>query len=131
MQRECREKTCHNVYYTYSSLQTRCPDCQRKRDALKKKPRKPIAQRGERTILYEKWRDTIARPHLRRVYGDICQECGRRARVWYDDEGREHRENLDVAHIIGRGRDASQKMNIKNVRLLCRDCHRLETDGKL
>ena len=121
MERAC--KLCGDTFTAYNTIQNKCRSCTIKTT-------KPIAQRGKRTQLYEKWRDTIARPHLIRVYGNLCQECRRPARAYHDDLGNVKYENLDVAHIIGRGADASQKMNIKNVRLLCRDCHRKETDGK-
>ena len=124
MERTCKVKACGNTFFAYNTLQNKCRE-----HAIASA--KPIPQRGKRTIQYERWRDTIARPHLIRVYGNICQNCKRPARKYHDDMGNLKEETLDVAHIIGRGRDSSQKMNIKNVRLLCRDCHRLETDEKL
>ncbi len=125
MERTCKVKGCSNTFFAYNTIQNKCRE-----HAIA--AAKPIAQRGKKTIQYERWRDTIARPHLIRVYGNICQECKRKARTYYNEEtGETKTENLDVAHIIGRGHDASMKMVITNVRLLCRDCHRLETDGKL
>lgn len=125
MERTCKVKGCSNTFFAYTTIQNKCRE-----HAMQ--AAKPIAQRGKKTIQYERWRDLIARPHLIRVYGNICQECKRPARTHYDEEtGETKTENLDVAHIIGRGRDASKRMDIKNVRLLCRRCHRLETDGKL
>lgn len=131
MEKDC--KYCNNSFIAFNTIQNKCHACTLKYTKKKHpKPRKPIAQRGKRTIQYEKWRDLIARPHLVRVYGNLCQECGRRAFKYLDDyTGAEREENLDVAHIVGRGRDASMKMVITNVRLLCRNCHRRETDGKL
>jgi len=108
----------------YNTIQNKCREHTIKSASL-------IKQRGDRTILYEKWRDTIARPHLIRVFGNICQECKRPARAAHDSLGNLVYEHLDVAHIIGRGRSAATKMVITNVRLLCRTCHRKETDGKL
>lgn len=122
MERAC--KKCGEPFMAYNTIQNKCRQCTLK-------TAKPIAQRGDRTKLYEKWRDTIARPHLIRVHGNICQECKRPARQYHDSLGNLKEATLDVAHIVGRGRDASKKMDIKNVRLLCRPCHRLETDGKL
>ncbi len=125
MERTCKVKGCTNTFFAYSTLQNKCRE-----HAIQ--AAKPIAQRGKKTIQYERWRDTIARPHLIRVYGNICQECKRPARSYYDEEtGETKTENLDVAHIKGRGSNHALKMVITNVRLLCRPCHRLETDGKL
>lgn len=124
MQRTCKVKGCSNTFFAYNTIQNKCRE-----HAIQ--AAKPIAQRGDRTKLYEKWRDTIARPHLIRVYGNICQECKRPARKYHDSLGNLKEATLDVAHIVGRGRDSSKKMDIKNVRLLCRPCHRKETDGKL
>lgn len=124
MERTCKVKGCSNTFFAYNTIQNKCRE-----HAIA--AAKPITQRGKRTIQYEKWRDLVARPHLIRVYGNICQECKRPARKRHDDMGNLVEETLDVAHIKGRGSSPSTKMEITNVRLLCRSCHRLETDGKL
>ena len=124
MERTCKVKGCSNTFFAYNTIQNKCRE-----HAIQ--AAKPIAQRGKKTIQYEKWRDLIARPHLIRVFGNICQNCKRPARKYHDDMGNLKEETLDVAHIKGRGSSPSTKMVITNVRLLCRDCHRLETDGKL
>lgn len=124
MERTCKIKGCSNTFYAYNTIQNKCRE-----HAIA--AAKPIKQRGGRTIQYERWRDTIARPHLIRTQGNICQECRRPARAYHDELGNVKYESLDVAHIIGRGASAATKMVITNVRLLCRKCHRKETDGKL
>lgn len=121
MKRKC--KLCKSEFTAYNTIQNKCFTCTRKTS-------KPIPKRGKVTQQYEKWRDLIARPHLIRTQGNLCQNCGRRARAYHDNLGNVQHETLDVAHIIGRGRDASKRMDIDNVRLLCRSCHRKETDGK-
>lgn len=83
-------------------------------------PRKRITQRGQKTLEYETWRDTVAKPYLDKKYGHVCaiKEC------WAIVA-------LDVAHIQGRGSHPGLKTNVRNVRWLCRYHHSLETDGKL
>jgi len=114
MIRTCKD--CKDEYNTFSNLQTRCPTCQRQH--INPKQQKPIKQKGKRSIQYEKWRDFIGKPHLIRVYGNQCTWCGR---------SKEHLDMLgiplDVDHIKTRGSHSELKMDIKNVRLLCRDCH--------
>lgn len=82
------------------------------------KPRKPIAKRGKRTIEYEHWRDTVAKPHLDSTTGRICQVLGCNVT-----------EYLEVDHIATRGSRADLKMNTGNVRYLCHPHHREITDG--
>ncbi len=75
-------------------------------------PKKPkrIRRYGKKTIAYNEWRDTIARPYLIEKYGNKCAMCGE---TW----------RLDVDHIQKRGSHPELKMNLENVRLLCRPCH--------
>lgn len=82
---------------------------------LMHKPRKPIKKKGKRTIEYEEWRDTIARPYLIKTYGEICAECkGKRC----------GNKQLDVDHILNRGSHYGLKMSLTNVQLLGRyPCH--------
>jgi hypothetical protein len=88
------------------------------------KQRKPIAQKGKKTIEYEKWRDIVARPYLDEKYGIGCFDCGilPPLKPYSDTERYRH----DVAHIVGRGRDITKKMVLTNVRYKCRRCHQAE-----
>jgi hypothetical protein len=88
-----------------------------------KRSQKRIKQKGDKTIVYENWRDTIARPFLIKRDGEICQICfGTRC----------GNRQLDVAHILGRGGHHEHKMDINNVRLVGRNpCHREETDHQV
>lgn len=74
------------------------------------KPRKPITQHGKRAIAYETWRDEVAIPYLDSHFGHFCAWCNAT-------------ENLDVDHIKTRGSRADLKMDVNNVRFLCRSCH--------
>ena len=82
---------------------------------MQHKPRKPIKQRGKRTIEYENWRDNVARPHLDKK-GRRCAQCGAVG------------VPLDVDHIKNRGSHYHLRMNLSNVQYLCRPCHRGKTD---
>lgn len=74
------------------------------------KPRKAIEQKGNKTIEYEHWRDNVAKPYLNDKYGYHCALC------W-------SQEALDVDHIQKRGSHPELKMELSNVRYLCRPCH--------
>ncbi|ATW62216.1 HNH endonuclease [TM7 phage DolZOral124_53_65] len=121
-QRACKD--CGETFTAYTTLQSRCRKCTYSRT-------KPITRRGKKTKRYEKWCDLVARPHLIRTQGNMCQNCLRSAIKYHDYAGNLVEETLDVAHIKSRGSSPSTRMDVKNVRLLCRVCHRLETDGKL
>lgn len=84
------------------------------------KATKPIKQKGKRTIEYEKWRDTVARPYLIKKYGEVCAECkGVRC----------GNIQLDVDHIKNRGSHYHLRMSLSNVQLLGRyPCHQEKTD---
>lgn len=79
-------------------------------------PKKPkrIKQKGKRTIEYEHWRDTVAKPYLDKTSGHRCVECGTS-------------EGLDVAHKATRGSRADLKMVLSNVQWKCRTCHQKES----
>lgn len=79
------------------------------------KPRKPITQRGKKTIEYEHWRDTVARPYLIARYGLRCALCsGIRC----------GNKQLDVDHKKKRGSNPALKMDLNNVQLVGRfPCH--------
>lgn len=88
---------------------------------VRHKPRKPIKvyklpkKRGKRTIEYDKWRDTVAKPYLDKTFGHRCVDCGAT-------------EGLTVDHIKNRGSRADLKMKLSNVQYLCWQCHRGKTD---
>lgn len=87
---------------------------------MQHKPRKPIPQKGKRTIEYEKWRDEVARPYLVKKYGRRCAACGGK---------RCGNKRLDVDHIKNRGSHYHLRMDLKNVQLLGRfPCHVEKTD---
>ncbi len=76
------------------------------------KPRKPIKvnklpnKKGKKTITYEHWRDTVAKPYLDNTFRHKCADCGAT-------------EGLTVDHIRTRGSRADLKMDLKNVQYLC------------
>lgn len=105
-------KICGTRIKVYNTIQNKCRDCTLKNA-------KPIRQVGKETKLYNTWRDTVAIPYLTERYGYKCDHC-KRSDV-----------HLDVAHKKTRGARHDLKFNVMNVRFLCRDCHRKETDGKL
>jgi len=78
----------------------------------KANPKKPkrIKQIGKGTIKYNQWRDSVAKPYLF-TQGNFCAICGKASK------------HLDVDHIKKRGSHPQLKMNIDNVRLVCRSCH--------
>lgn len=75
-----------------------------------KKPPKRIKQIGKRTLTYNQWRDKVAKPYLDSAYGRLCKWCG-------------SRDELDIDHILPRGSHPELKMDLGNVRYLCRRCH--------
>jgi 5-methylcytosine-specific restriction endonuclease McrA len=81
------------------------------------KKNKPITKRGKRTLEYEAFRDTVAKPYLDKRYGHICYKCG-------------SPDNLDVHHKQKRGSHVTEKMNVVNLIYLCRSCHNKEHDKK-
>lgn len=106
-------KICGIRIKAYSSLQNKCFPCT-------KKAYKPIAKKGRETLLYEKWRDAVAKPYLDKRYGHICSM-----------RGCSESEGLEVDHIKTRGSRHDLKFDVKNVQYLCFYHHRLKTDGKL
>lgn len=91
-----------------------------------RRPRKPIAQRktikkrGKRTIEYEEWRDTVARPYLLEKYGEVCADC---------KGARCGNMQLDVEHIKGKGSHPELKMVLSNLQLMGRfPCHYEKTN---
>lgn len=74
------------------------------------KARKPIKQKGKRTVKYEAFRDNVVRPYLDKTYGHRCVECGAT-------------NNLDVQHKQKRGSHPELKMELSNLEYLCRSCH--------
>lgn len=83
------------------------------------KPRKPIRQKGRRTLEYEQWRDNVARPYLDRTKGIACEQCFKLPPMKNEFEYYRH----DVDHIEARGSNPDKKMQLSNVRYLCRICH--------
>ena len=115
VQRMC--KSCGRSIIVWSTVQTRCPKCQKARS--KAKPPKPIRKVGKETLKYNAWRDTIAKPYLDKHYGHICavRDCPMT-------------DGLEVDHIKTRGARHDLKYDVKNVRYLCHIHHREVTDGK-
>lgn len=63
-----------------------------------------------------KWRDEVAIPYLDEKFGHVCSAEGCYSSV------------VDVAHILGRGSHPHLKMELSNVKYLCRK-HHLEQHG--
>lgn len=131
-------KDCPNEFLAYSTVQNRCAQCTIKRQKPRKvsysqptvrKPlkrsTKPIRQKGKATIEYEKWRDTVAKPYLDKTFGIDCSKCGAPPPV-NEETGVQYRHDVD--HIKKRGSHQELRMVLSNVRYLCRNCHREETD---
>ncbi len=78
------------------------------------KKNKAIKQRGKKTEIYETFRDKVAKPYLDKKYGHVCSF-----------KGCTETENLDVDHIKTRGAHPELKMDVKNLRYLCRYHHSL------
>jgi hypothetical protein len=76
------------------------------------KKKKPLKKIGKRTLIYEDWKHSTAKPYLDRVYGHVCS---------YD--GCNETKNLDVDHIKNRSTHPKLKMDLTNVRYLCRLHH--------
>lgn len=121
-------KGCGRSIIIFNTAQTRCAKCQQARSKAKppkplKRSTKPIKQKGKETMEYDRWRDEVARPFLIQEYGEVCQ---------IDFGARCGNQQLDVAHIDGRGSHHALKMNLANVRLVGRyPCHREETDHQV
>lgn len=75
-------------------------------------PKKPkrIKQIGRRGLKYNDWRDNVAKPYLIAKNGYKCVICG-------------SQKKLDIDHILKRGSHPELKMDLNNVRFLCRSCH--------
>lgn len=102
-------KQCSRTFPQYNTAQSLCGVCSFNK-YFKDKKQKPITKRGKRQVEYEKWRDTVAIPYLKQQYGYKCDWCGAT-------------DQLDVDHIKPRGSRPDLKMELSNVRFLCRKCH--------
>lgn len=78
------------------------------------KKKKSLKKIGKRTLIYEEWKNSTAKPYLDATYGHICSY-----------EGCNETKNLDVDHIKPRGSHPKLKMELTNVRYLCRYHHSL------
>jgi len=84
------------------------------------KKHKPISKRGKQTILYETFRDTVAKPYLDGRFGHVCSM-----------KGCDMTEGLEINHIKSRGAHYDLKYALDNLEYLCHYHHMLYTDGKL
>lgn len=77
--------------------------------------KKPMNIKGKKTLAYEKWRDTVARPYLDKTFGHKCAKCG-------------GTENLEVDHIENRSTHPDKIMSLENIQYLCAyPCHHNKT----
>lgn len=95
-------KVCSSPWH----YQTFCPQKKTKRP-------KPLGRSG---LEYKEWRDTVAMPYLDKKFGHVCSV-----------EGCFITNPLDVDHIVKRGSHAELKVNLNNVRYLCRPHHQAVT----
>lgn len=104
-------KACGRTFPSYTTVQSLCGVCSYNK-YFKDKKRKPITKRGKRQVEYEQWRDQEAIPYLDKNYGHVCAvtNCF-------------ETEHLDVDHIQKRGSHPELKMELTNVRFLCRKHH--------
>ena len=79
--------------------------------------RKPISKRGKKALEWQAFRDTIAIPYLDKKYGHVCSV-----------KGCTETTNLDVDHIKTRGAHPELRLDVKNLRYLCRR-HHIEVTG--
>lgn len=105
-------KLCSASFTAYSTLQNKCRQCTYR-------TAKPIKKQGKEYAKYERWKKKVAIPYLDTYYGRKCDHCKKAS------------DSLDVAHKLTRGARHDLKYSVTNVRYLCRECHRKETDGKL
>lgn len=80
----------------------------------KERKRKPISHRGKQALIYEAFRDKVAIPYLDERYGHVCSF-----------KGCNKTEGLDVDHIRPRGSNPHLKLEVTNLRYLCREHHSL------
>lgn len=122
-----RCKDCPQTIIQYTSTQNRCTRClyarQKSKSVANPRKSKPIRQKGKRTLEYERWRDTVAKPYLDKTYGRVCSSCA---------GSRCGNNQLDVDHIQNRGSHPELRMELSNVRYLGRfPCHYEKTAGIL
>lgn len=84
------------------------------------KKRQKISQFGKHAKAWAAFRDKVAKPYLDMKFGHVC------AVAWCTET-----KNLDVDHIKGRGSHPRLRYDVNNLQYLCRNHHRLKTDGKL
>lgn len=101
-----QSKPCTNCNYV-GHRRFNCP--------LRQKPslsiKAPMRKKGRKTLAYEEWRDTVAKPYLDKIFGHKCAQCGRT-------------ENLEIDHIKNRSTHPEDIMNLENVQYLCAyPCH--------
>lgn len=97
-------KNCASLTHSHFS----CP--KRARKPLRAK--RPMNKRGRKTIEYEAWRDSVAKPYLDKTYGHICSH-----------NGCEETEGLQVDHRRNRSTHPHLVMNLDNVQYLCAPHH--------
>lgn len=109
---------CGKQFVRYDTIQKLCGVCsiaKAKEDPAK--PRKAIKQEGKQAETWRVFRDKVAIPYLDNKYGHICSV-----------RGCSETENLDVDHIKPRGSHPELRLDVKNLRYLCR-AHHIERTG--
>lgn len=91
--------------------------CWRKAKTVPKAKKRP-SPIGKKGLAYIEWRDTVAKPYLDKKFGHRCY------RKWCRATG-----DLDVGHILGRGSNPKLRMELTNVRWVCRKHHIEEHNG--
>lgn len=86
-----------------------------------------MKQVGKQGNIYRVWLHNVARPYLDKRYGRDCALC--KAPPPVNEETGEVGYH-DVDHIKKRGSNPQLKMSVHNIRYLCGNCHRNETDKK-
>ena len=88
---------------------------------MQHKQRKPINQKGKKSLELDAWVRDVARPYLDEKYGRVCAACGGE---------RCGNKQLDVDHIKNKGSNYHLRMVLSNVQYLGRwPCHREKTDN--
>ena len=72
--------------------------------------------KGKKTLAYEHWRDTEAKPYLDKTFGHVCNVVGC-----------DVTERLDVDHILNRSTHPDLVRSLTNVQYLCTHHHYLKT----
>ena len=104
-------KDCGRSIIVWSTAQTRCPACQKKRSKAKPpKAIRKVGKQGKKTAAaVDKWKRK-QKPNHQGYY--VCYICGK----WI--------EYLTAEHMLSKARHPSERDNPDNFAVVCHDCNR-------